>query len=311
MSAPHVAILLASYQGAAHIGIQLDSIAAQRHRNWSLIVSDDGSTDETLDLVRDFAHRMPGQITLIQGPRLGATQNFLSLVQHAPDNTMIAFCDQDDQWLPEKLERAIDFLAVQTGPAHYAARTIITDGQLRPLTKSRHFLRPLCFRNALVQAIMAGNTSVFNGAAVGLLKQAAEFARQAGVVSHDWWAYQVTSGVGAALWHDPRPSLLYRQHDRSEVGRNDTLPALAARMRKLVAGDFGVWMAANQDALRPVRELLSEPNRRIFEDVDRMLTSAGPPALMAMRRAGLFRQTRPATAMLSATVAAGRLRRPA
>jgi glycosyltransferase involved in cell wall biosynthesis len=311
MSAPHVAILLASYQGAAHIGTQLDSIAAQTHKNWSLIVSDDGSVDDTLDLVQSFANLHPEQVSVIHGPKQGATQNFLSLVQSAPDDTMIAFCDQDDQWLPEKLEWAVDYLTRQTGPAHYAARTIITDGHLRPLTESRHFLRPLCFRNALVQAIMAGNTSVFNNAAVRLLKQAAGFARRANVVSHDWWAYQVTSGTGAALWHDPRPSLLYRQHDRSEVGRNDTLPALAARMRKLLAGDFGLWMAANHDALGPVRHLLSEPNRQVFDQVDRMLTSSGPQALLAMRRAGLFRQTRPATAVLSATVAAGRLRRPA
>lgn len=311
MPAPHVAILMASYQGAAHIGTQLESIAAQSHSNWSLVVSDDGSTDDTPDLVRDFAKRHPDQVTMIQGPRQGATQNFLSLVQSAPDDMIIAFCDQDDQWLPEKLEWAVTYLAPHKGPAHYAARTIITDGQLRPLTESRHFPRPLSFRNALVQAIMAGNTSVYNSAAVGLMKQAAGFARQADVISHDWWAYQVTSGAGAALWHDPRPALLYRQHDRSEVGRNDTLPALAARMRKLMAGDFGAWMAANHDALHPLRHLLTDANRQVFDQVDRMLSSSGSQALLAMRRAGLYRQTRPATAMLSATVAAGRLRRPA
>ncbi|RJE79326.1 glycosyltransferase [Paracoccus sp. JM45] len=311
MPAPHVAILMASYQGAAHIGTQLESIAAQIHSNWSLVVSDDGSTDDTPDLVQDFAKQHPHQVTMVQGPRQGATQNFLSLVEAAPDDAMIAFCDQDDKWLPEKLERAATYLAPHKEPAHYAARTIITDGQLQPLTESRHFLRPLCFRNALVQAIMAGNTSVFNSSAVGLLKQAAGSARQADVISHDWWAYQVTSGAGAALWHDPRPSLLYRQHDRSEVGRNDTLPALAARMRKLMAGDFGAWMAANHNALHPMRHLLTEASRQVFDQVDRMLSSSGPQALLAMRRAGLYRQTRPATAMLSATVVAGRLRRPA
>ncbi|MDN5569450.1 MAG: glycosyltransferase [Paracoccus sp. (in: a-proteobacteria)] len=310
MPAPHVVILLASYQGATHIRTQLDSIAAQTHRDWSLIVSDDGSKDGTPDLVRRFADRWPDRVTLVQGPGQGATRNFLSLIQRAPKDAMIAFCDQDDQWLPHKLEWAVGYLADQGGPAHYAARTIITDGQLRPLTQSRHFPRPLGFRNALVQAIMAGNASVFNAAAAGLLQQAAGHARDAGIVSHDWWAYQVTSGANAALWHDPRPCLLYRQHDRSEVGRNDTLPALAARMRKLMAGDFGAWMATNLDSLRPIRDLFSTTNRHVFDQTDAMLDATGPQALQMMRRAGLYRQTQPATLALAASVAAGRLRRP-
>lgn len=308
MSAPHVVILLASYQGAAHIATQLDSIAAQTHRNWSLIVSDDGSRDETCRIVQNFAQHWPGRVTLVQGPGKGATQNFLSLIQHAPRDAMMAFCDQDDVWLPEKLEHAVAWVSAQTGPAHYAARTIITDMQLTPLTGSRHFRRPLGFRNALVQAVMAGNASVFNAEATRLLQQAVGFAREAGVVSHDWWAYQVTSGVGAALWHDPRPALLYRQHDRSEVGRNDTLPALTARMRKLLAGEFGAWMAANQASIAPIRDQLMPQNRIIFDQVNDMLSQPGPKALLTMRQAGLYRHTRAGTIALAATIAAGRVR---
>ncbi|WP_378941498.1 glycosyltransferase [Paracoccus sp. R86501] len=310
MTPAHVVTLLASYQGGAHIATQLDSIAAQTHKSWSLIVSDDGSRDDTCRIVRDFADRMaPGQVQLVQGPAQGATANFLSLIGRTPPDAMIAFCDQDDQWLPNKLEWAVEYLAAQGGPAHYAARTIITDMQLRPVAQSRHFPRPLGFRNAAVQAIMAGNTSVFNAPAAELLRQGAEFARRAGVVSHDWWAYQLTSGAGAALWHDPRPALLYRQHDQAEVGRNDTLPALAARMRKLLAGEFGMWMAANHAALVPMRDRLTPQNRRILDQIDAMLSQPGPKALLTMRQAGLYRQTVAGSAALAATVAAGRLRR--
>ncbi len=91
-----VTILLASYRGASFIEAQLDSIAAQTHRNWRLIVSDDGSDDETRDIAADFAARRPaGQVRIIDGPRRGATQNFLHLLSAATDG-MIAFCDQDD-----------------------------------------------------------------------------------------------------------------------------------------------------------------------------------------------------------------------
>ena len=310
MPPAHVVILLASYQGGDHIATQLESIAAQTHRSWSLIVSDDGSRDDTCRIVRDFADRMaPGQVQLVQGPAQGATANFLSLIDRTPEGAMIAFCDQDDKWLPNKLEWAVDYLAGQDGPSHYAARTIIADMQLRPVAQSRHFPRPLGFRNAAVQAIMAGNTSVFNAPAAKLLRQGAGSARLAEVVSHDWWAYQLTSGAGAALWHDPRPVLLYRQHDQAEVGRNDTLPALAVRMRKLLAGEFGMWMAANHAALVPMRDHLTPENRWILDQIGMMLSQSGPKALLTMRRAGLYRQTAAGSAALATTVAAGRLRR--
>lgn len=148
--APHVTILLASFQGAAFLGQQLRSIADQTHRNWSLILSDDGSTDGTQDIAARFAASRPaGQVRVIDGPSAGATQNFLHLLQTAPEGA-IAFCDQDDVWFPDKLARAVDALRPHDGPAHYAARTVICDETLKPLTGSRHFRRPFGFRNALI-----------------------------------------------------------------------------------------------------------------------------------------------------------------
>ena len=307
MHAHHVVILMATWQGAPHLGTQLDSIAAQTHADWSLIVSDDGSTDETRQIVERFAADRPaGQVRLVDGPRAGATRTFLSLLDHVPPDASAAFCDQDDQWLPHKLARAVSALQGLAGPAHYAARTIITDADLRPLAPSRRFLRPLGFRNALVQACMAGNTSVFNRHAVALLQHAAPHAMRAGVISHDWWAYQVSAGHGATLIHDPEPGLLYRQHARSEVGRNDTLPALAARLRKLMAGQFGGWLRANRASLLPLD--LPSDSRATLAHLGRMLDSTGPQAVMAMRRGGFYRQTRPGTAALALSALTGALR---
>ncbi len=309
MPPSHVVILLATFQGAPHLPVQLDSLAKQTHEDWSLIVSDDGSTDGTVQIVDDFAKRMPaGRVTRVSGPGAGATYNFLSLLERVPDGAMAAFCDQDDLWLPEKLQRAVTALAPCAGPAHYAARTIITDSALRPLAPSRRFLRPLGLRNALVQAVMAGNASVFNPVAVDLLRQALPHAKRAGILSHDWWAYQVTAAFGASLIHDHQPVLLYRQHDRSEVGRNDTLPALAARLRQLLAGEFGSWMRANQASLAPLVPLMPVESRRVLEQLEIMLHASGPHALRAMRRGGFYRQTRAATAALAMSALSGALR---
>lgn len=309
MPPSHVVILLATYQGAEHLDVQLDSIAAQSHEDWSLIVSDDGSRDGTQAIVQRFADLHPGRVQLLEGPRAGATANFLSLLERVPQGCLAAFCDQDDQWLPDKLSRAVAALVVHSGPAHYAARTVITDSRLRPLTTSRRFTRPLGLRNALIQACMAGNTSVFNPAAAALLQAGAPHARRAGVISHDWWAYQLMAAFDAALIHDPQPCLLYRQHAGSEVGRNDTLPALAARLRKLMAGEFGSWLRANHAALSPLVPQMPPGNVRTLQQLERMLNCPPPQGLTALRRGGFYRQTRAGTAALVLSVATGALRR--
>ena len=305
----HIILLLASYQGAAYLKQQLTSLMAQSHPDWSLIVGDDGSRDETAAIVKEFAATQPaGRVTMIKGPCAGATLNFLNLLEAAPSGAAIAFCDQDDVWLPQKLEYAMEFLRKTDGPAHYAARTIICDSDMIPLTNSRSFGRPLGFRNALVQACMAGNTSVFNPAAAELLKAAAPAARAARILSHDWWAYQITSAMGATLYHDSRPVLYYRQHGKSEVGRNDTLRAMAARMTKLFAGDFGGWLAHNYQALHAAHLPLDAESREVLDRFGELLTMSGPKAAGQIGRLGLYRQTRMGTAALFGAALAGRLR---
>lgn len=309
---PHpsqVVILLAAYRGQDFIQTQLDSIAAQTHTNWRLIVSDDSPDDLTRTVILRFAADRPaGQVSVIGGPRQGATQNFLHLLQQAPAGRMLAFADQDDQWLPQKLARAVQALSPHTAPAHYAARTIIADEHLKPITETRHFPRPLTFRNALVQACMAGNTSVFNPAAAALLQEAAAAARDAQIESHDWWAYQLTSGAGAAMIHDAAPALLYRQHPQSEMGRNDTPGAMAKRVGMLFAGDFGGWLAANHQALSANRHLLTTENADILDRFGDALQMNGPRAAVQLRRIGLYRQTSIGTGALFAAAACGRLK---
>lgn len=306
----HVTILLASYNGGAYLQQQLQSIAGQSYQNWSLIVSDDGSTDDTIAIIQEFAAIRPSsQVRLIEGPKRGATQNFLHLLAHAPRGGILAFSDQDDVWMCDKLARAVDIVGPYKGPAHYAARTIICDMRLRPLVGSRVFHRPHGFRNALVQACMAGNTSVFNAPAAALLQEAVNAAKAADILSHDWWAYQVMAGVGAHLHHDPKPALYYRQHPRSEVGRNDTRKAMISRLQQLLAGDFAEWVAVNQAALRPVQHLFTRENARLMDEMDKLLSLRGLTAGKQIWDMRLYRQTIAGTIAIYLAGLSGRLQR--
>lgn len=306
---PRVVILLAAYQGARFIRAQLDSLVAQRHGNWRLVVADDGSGDGTPRIVRQFARDNPGRdVTLISGPRQGATRNFLGLVAQVEPREWLAWCDQDDLWLPDRLSRGIGALRDRRGPAAHACRTIICGQDLVPLGPAPLFCRAASFRNALVQACLPGNTTLCNAAAAALMRRAASAAAAAGVVSHDWWTYQLLTGAGAAVIRDPAQTVLYRQHPGNVMGRNDTLHGRAARLTQLGKGDYGAWLHANQRALTAAHELLTPENRALLDGFGRALRVRGPQAALLLVRLGVYRQTRAGTAALLAAALAGRLR---
>lgn len=308
-----IAILLASFQGERFIGAQLDSLARQDHRNWRLILSDDGSTDGTLEIVRRFAAAHPSrEIEIRQGPRRGATRNFLSMIELVEPGEALAFCDQDDLWLPDRLSRgvaalAVDGAAVAEGTLH-VTRTTICDEALRALRPAPLYTRPPGFANALVQACTPANTMLVDPAGVARLRAARHGAIAADVISHDWWAYQMISGAGGRVIRDPARTVLYRQHRGNVMGRNDTPRAILARLGRLGAGDYGTWLRQNVAALQAARDLLTPGHAAMLDQFATAIDSPGPQAAARLARLGVYRQTRAGTAALLLAAAAGRLR---
>ncbi|MFC0341510.1 glycosyltransferase [Paracoccus niistensis] len=307
-----IAILLASYDGERFIGAQLDSLAGQIHRDWRLIVSDDGSSDDTLGVVRRFAAAHPSRrIEIRQGPRAGATQNFLSMIDLVEPGEALAFCDQDDVWLPHRLSHGVAAMTA-SGPSGrgvlHVTRTTICDEALKVLRPAPLFTRPPGFRNALVQACTPANTMLVDPEGAALLKAGRKGAAEADVISHDWWAYQLISGAGGRVIRDPAQTVLYRQHRGNVMGRNDTARAILARLGQLGAGDFGGWLRQNLAALKAARDLLTPENAQVLEEFAAALGSPGPLAAARLARLGVYRQTRAGTAALMLAAAAGRLR---
>ena len=295
MRADEVAVLLAVRNGMPHLPAQLGSIAGQTHAAWHLIAGDDGSEDGSADALAAFAAAHPGRVRLVAGPQRGAAAHFLHLMALAgPDVPHAAFSDQDDVWLPFKLDRAVAALAAvpQGEPALYCARTVICDAALNPVAEAPHWPRPLGFRNALVQNACAGNTIVLNRAALTLAQAAAPAALRAGIAVHDWWLYLLVSGAGGRVIRDATPVLFYRQHAGNHMGRNDTAAAALARIGRIAAGDWRDWIGRNLAALMPEAGRLTAENRATLAALA-AARQAGPVArLRAVRRLGLYRQTR-------------------
>lgn len=310
---PRVTILMALYNGAAHLQAQLDSFAAQDWAGWDLLVSDDGSRDAGPEIVRAFATAHPGHdVRRIAGPQQGFARNFLHLIAQAGDVSAVAISDHDDVWLPAKLSRAMAVLAdhPQDRPLLYCARTHIVAPDLTPLALSPRWPRPFGFANALVQNVAAGNTIVLNRAALRLAQEAGRRAAAAGaedVAAHDWWLYQIVTGAGGLVVRDDEPVLLYRQHPKNEMGRNDTLAAWRARLAKVLSGTFANWNSRNVAALTAAGDLLTPEARHLLADFARLRQRGIWGRLAGLRRAGLYRQTRGAQAALWLAAALGRI----
>ncbi len=100
-----IAVALATYNGERFLQEQLDSLASQSRLPDQLVIRDDGSTDTTLDIIEAFKRTAPFPVEVLPGgEKLGPTMNFLTAAQ-ACSADYVAFCDQDDIWLPTKLER--------------------------------------------------------------------------------------------------------------------------------------------------------------------------------------------------------------
>ena len=203
-----VEILLASYNGARFLPDQLASLSAQTHRDWRLTWRDDGSTDDCAAILDRFGGlRLPGDA------RLGVTAGFAALLAARDrDAAAYAFCDQDDVWLPGKLESGLALLA--DGPAMVCGRLTLVDAALRPLGLSPAPRRPACFGDALVENRATGCTVLLNQAAAALM----DAPWPPGVVMHDWWAMLCVLAAGGAVAYQAEPQILYRQHGGNVVG---------------------------------------------------------------------------------------------
>jgi len=289
---PHVAILMCTKNGGRFLNEQLDSLQRQSFPQWTLYVSDDGSRDETLEILR-ARQREWGvrRLTLLSGPERGFVANFLSLACNQDIQAdYFAWCDQDDVWKDEKLEIATTWLRgiPPETPALYCGRseTISEDGA--HIGHSPLFERPPNFANALVQSIAGGNTMVFNNAARLLLQDA---GKEADAPSHDWWTYQLVSGAGGVVRYDPRASILYRQHPNNTVGGSTGWGARVKRMGMVFRGSYRRWSERNIDALESLRHRLAEPQRTTLDEFKKARSGALLSRVRHYRRSGVFRQT--------------------
>lgn len=208
-----VAVLLSSFQGEKYITEQIQSVLSQLPDDGRLIIRDDGSTDETVKRIEAFEDM---RISVTRGENCGFVKSFFILLRQAPEDAdVIMLCDQDDVWLPNKIQRATDHLKdFNDQPALYCSRLRLVDANLTPISWSPNWPHKPSFKNALVENIVTGCTAALNRPALNLVTKYGDADK---VFFHDWWLYLVTSAFGTVIF-DPTPTILYRQHGENAIG---------------------------------------------------------------------------------------------
>ena len=221
----NVLILLATYNGEAYIGQQLDSLMEQDYCNFRILVSDDGSADATVSILDHYASSHPDRIQHYRsGQRFGnAQKHFLHLLNQFHDADYIMFCDQDDVWHTDKVRNTLRFMQqIEVNPeipalVHTDLRVV--DGSLNVTAAS--FCR-LCSLNGnrlslnqlLVQNVVTGCTMMINRALAHLACRKTDMEA---VLMHDGWLAMLASACGVTGFLD-EATIDYRQHGTNSVG---------------------------------------------------------------------------------------------
>ena len=288
---PKVTILMAVRDGAAHLPVQLASIAAQSHDNWQLICSDDGSIDTSKEVLYRFAAQHPRQVAVHDGPQQGFSANFMSLIRQLPtDAGFVCFADQDDYWHSEKLMRSLSLLQQQNEAVALACgRRAYWYPERYRYRISAPVRRHCGLKNALAENIATGNTIMLSPDAARLARNAA--CRTGPVFAHDWWLYLLITGCGGSVVFDNGPPhVMYRQHGRNAIGAGQGLRAQLQRKAGVLRGTFMARMQGNLDALQAIPEMLTPEASATLRSFAAARKQGVFGRLAALHRVGLYRQ---------------------
>lgn len=222
-----VDILLAVYNGEKYLEEQLESIAAQTYTNWRLVIRDDCSTDHSVAVAEAFKKKHPEkhvEIYVNKQATGSAKNNFIKLLEDAVSD-YVMFCDQDDVWLPQKIEltlKAMRRCEKQDGlcsvPVLVHSDLCVVDVSLKTIALSMQRYQKLPkssdVQQLLVQNNVTGCTVMVNQPLLILMKKVKD---NSAIVMHDYWAALIASVFGKIVYI-PQPLIKYRQHGNNSVG---------------------------------------------------------------------------------------------
>jgi glycosyltransferase involved in cell wall biosynthesis len=218
-------ILLSTYNGRKYLKDQLSSLEFQTKPVDFLIVRDDGSNDETIIILKQFQAESKIDVKIVQGSNIGPEKSFMELMKLGleVDANAYFFCDQDDLWLPDKIESFVRIMNIEGSPHLVVSGLTLVDKDNIEIGHSRA-PRKLGFGNAVLENVATGCVSGFNRSCLEM----ATLCNLTDPPMHDRWVYMVATLFGRASYLD-KPTVRYRQHGANVVGAAHSRLSAATR----------------------------------------------------------------------------------
>lgn len=226
-------ILMSCYNGSRYLSQQLESVLQQTVTDFTLLIRDDGSKDDTLQILQQCED---SRIKVLSGENLGPSGSFFALLEEArklgADN--VFFCDQDDIWMPQKMELLLAELAnCPSGPALVFSDFSMIDGEGTVTGDSYAAMAQLripqdgnFFPKLLAQPYVFGCASALNKALLDLIVNPPE-----GIEMYDCWIALVASVFGTVRYLST-PTIYHRFHTSNATGKAG-MNSLSSRLRRL------------------------------------------------------------------------------
>lgn len=233
MNSKKVVILMSTYNGEKYIAEQLESLLNQTYTNIKIFIRDDGSKDKTKEVIKEFQKKSKN-IILVEGENVGFINSFFELLNISNTADYYAYCDQDDVWMEDKIERAVKFLekSDSTKPVLYFSNSDYYDGDMNFLATAEKN-KIYNFRNSLVECVTQGMTMVINNTTREIIIK----NRPQTCLYHDWWTYMICSGFGEIIYDD-KSLVKYRRHNKSvTVEGRSKVQLFIWRVKEFLVGD--------------------------------------------------------------------------
>ena len=237
-----ISILMATYNGEPYIAEQIESLLAQTVQDFTLYIRDDCSTDGTYEIAQAYAHAHPGKIFASRSEENSgsAKHNFMRMmVEYRDDYLML--CDQDDVWLPDKVEKTLKKLQ-EMERKHGSETPLLAHTDLRVVDEELRVMEPSFIKamhadynktglnQLLVQNTLTGCTAMYNCALAELLTKEPPY-----MVMHDWWLMLVVAAFGR-IGHSGEQTILYRQHQGNQIGAKN-VNTLRYKLNRFLHGE--------------------------------------------------------------------------
>lgn len=251
-----VNIIMATYNGDKYLREQIDSILNSNYTDWNLLICDDGSTDDTVDIVTEYVLRYSDRIFLYRNPKnMGPALNFLQglkmmnqqsgakgsntsecWIRNSSNRTgYFMFCDQDDVWQRDKIERTLDCMRAlekkysKEQPILVCTDAAVVNESLQPIHPSFYQFNKLNKNNSdlshlLMENKCIGCTMMINSKLASFVQTLPSSAR-----FHDWWLALIAVSFGHIAYLQ-KPTMQYRQHENNVVGTSSFQKYAISRM---------------------------------------------------------------------------------